>query len=58
MWTTFDGDITFAFSCGTVEADLNALGVAAADAVSQAILRAVRLAPAMGGLPGLAPRRK
>ena len=53
VWTTFDGDITFAFSCGTVEADLNGLGVAAAEAVSQAILRAVRLAPPMGGLPGL-----
>jgi L-aminopeptidase/D-esterase-like protein len=54
VWTTFDGDITFAFSCGVVEADLNALGVAAAEAVSHAILRAVRLAPSLGGLPGLA----
>jgi L-aminopeptidase/D-esterase-like protein len=53
VWTTFDGDITFAFSCGTLDADLNALGVAAAEAVSQAILRAVRLAPSLGGLPGL-----
>ncbi|MGA2185799.1 MAG: P1 family peptidase [Bryobacteraceae bacterium] len=56
VWTTFDGDITFAFSCGTLDADLNALGVAAAEAVSQAILRAVRLAPSLGGLPGLAGR--
>jgi L-aminopeptidase/D-esterase-like protein len=54
VWTTFDGDITFAFSCGAVAADLNALGVAAAEAVSAAILRAVRLARGMGGLPGLA----
>ncbi|MGA3028126.1 MAG: P1 family peptidase [Bryobacteraceae bacterium] len=53
VWTTFDGDITFAFSCGTLAADVNALGVAAAEAVSQAILRAVRLAPSLGGLPGL-----
>jgi L-aminopeptidase/D-esterase-like protein len=53
VWTTFDGDVTFAFSCGTLDADLNALGVAAAEAVSQAILRAVRLAPPLGGLPGL-----
>jgi len=53
VWTTQDGDITFAFSCGTLEANLDALGVAAADAVSKAILRAVRLAPSMGGLPGL-----
>jgi len=54
VWTTFDGDVTFAFSCGAADADLNALGVAAADAVSVAILRAVRLAPSLGGLPGLA----
>ena len=53
VWTTQDGDITFAFSCGTLEANLDALGVAAADAVSKAILRAVRMAPSMGGLPGL-----
>ncbi len=53
VWTTFDGDITFAFSCGALEADVNALGSAAADAVSQSILRAVRMAPPMGGLPGL-----
>jgi len=56
VWTTLDGDITFAFSCGSVEADINALGVAAADAVSQAILRAVRMAPTLGGLPGLASK--
>ena len=54
VWTMFDGDVTFGFSCGNAEADINALGVAAADAVSQAILRAVRLARSMGGLPGLA----
>jgi len=53
VWTTLDGDITFAFSCGALEANLDALGVAAADAVSKSILRAVRLAPSMGGLPGL-----
>ena len=57
VWTTQDGDITFAFSCGTLEANLDTLGVAAADAVSKAILRAVRLAPSMGGLPGLAKNR-
>jgi L-aminopeptidase/D-esterase-like protein len=52
-WTMFDGDLVMALSCGTVDADINALGVAAAEAVSQAILRAVRLAPSLGGLPGL-----
>jgi L-aminopeptidase/D-esterase-like protein len=52
--TMFDGDVVFALSCGKTEADINALGVAAAEAVSQAILRAVRKARTMGGVPGLA----
>ncbi len=51
--TMFDGDLVIALSIGTAQADVNALGVAAAEAVSQAILRAVRMAPALGGLPGL-----
>ena len=51
--TLLDGDITFAFSCGAENADLNMLGSAAAEAVSQAILRAVRAARGMGGVPGL-----
>lgn len=57
VWTTYDGDIVFALSAGTVQADINALGVAAARAVSEAILRAVRLAPPLGGLPGLGVAR-
>ena len=32
---------------------MDALGVAAAEAVAEAILRAVRMAPSLGGLPGL-----
>ena len=56
VWTTFDGDLVIALSCGSVEADINVLCVAAAEAVSQAILRAVRLAPGMGGVPGLKSR--
>lgn len=52
--TMFDGDIVFAISAGERAADINAVGVAAAEAVSQAILRAVRLAKSMGGVPGLA----
>ncbi len=51
--TMFDGDITFALATGEVAADINALGVAAAEAVAQAILRAVRLAKTLGGVPGL-----
>jgi L-aminopeptidase/D-esterase-like protein len=52
--TMFDGDVVIALSIGDRHAGLNALGVAAAEAVSEAILRAVRLAPSLGGLPGLA----
>jgi L-aminopeptidase/D-esterase-like protein len=48
-----DGDLVIALSMGDRQADVNALGVAAAEAVAAAILRAVRLAPTMGGLPGL-----
>ncbi|MEK7404303.1 MAG: P1 family peptidase [Acidobacteriota bacterium] len=51
--TMNDGDAVIALSLGREMADLDALGVAAAEAVSEAILRAVRLAPSLGGLPGL-----
>ena len=51
--TMFDGDITFALSIGDKTADINALGLAAAEAVAQAILRAVKLAKTLGGVPGL-----
>ncbi len=54
VYTTFDGDTTFALSIGDVRADVNTLGVAAAEAVAQAVVRAVTIAPSMGGLPGLA----
>ncbi len=52
--TMADGDIAFALSLGTLPADINNLGVAAAEAVAQSILRAVRLATTLGGVPGLA----
>lgn len=51
--TMFDGDIAFALSLGDRQADINVLGVAAAEAVAQAILRAVSLAKTLGGVPGL-----
>jgi len=53
VWTTYDGDVVIGLSIGDKQADLNVLGVAAAEAVSISILRAVQLAPAMGGVPGL-----
>jgi L-aminopeptidase/D-esterase-like protein len=52
--TMFDGDTVFGLSLGDRQADINVLGVAAADAVAEAILRAVRKARSMGGVPGLA----
>ncbi len=55
--TTADGDTVFALSMGNIQADINALGSAAAEAVVQAILRAVRMAKSMGGVPGLAELR-
>jgi L-aminopeptidase/D-esterase-like protein len=52
--TMSDGDIVIALSLGNETAGINALGVAGAEAVAESILRAVRLAPTMGGVPGLA----
>jgi L-aminopeptidase/D-esterase-like protein len=52
--TTVDGDIVFALSLGSQAAGIDALGVAAAESLSAAILRAVRLASTLGGVPGLA----
>jgi L-aminopeptidase/D-esterase-like protein len=52
--TMFDGDIAFALSLGAKTAGIDTLGVAAAEAVSQAILRAVKLARTLAGIPGLA----
>ncbi|SPF51432.1 conserved hypothetical protein [Candidatus Sulfopaludibacter sp. SbA4] len=51
--TMADGDTVFALSIGDREADINILGVAAAEALAEAILRAVRLAKTLGGVPGL-----
>jgi L-aminopeptidase/D-esterase-like protein len=52
--TMVDGDVVFALSLGTLAADINNLGAAAAEALAQAILRAVKLAKTLGGVPGLA----
>jgi L-aminopeptidase/D-esterase-like protein len=51
--TMSDGDVVIALSVGTEKATIDALGVAASEAVAESILRAVRLAPTLGGLPGL-----
>lgn len=53
VWTIYDGDLVMALSIGDEQADINVLGVAAAEAVGRSIIRAVELAPALGGVPGL-----
>jgi L-aminopeptidase/D-esterase-like protein len=52
--TMSDGDITFAISLGKERASVDEVGVAAAEAVAMAVLRAVRAAKTAGGVPGLA----
>jgi L-aminopeptidase/D-esterase-like protein len=51
--TMFDGDLVFALSLGGLRTDINVLGVAAAEAVAQSIVRAVKFAKTLGGVPGL-----
>ncbi len=52
--TMSDGDLVIALSHGELKAPVDTLGVAAAEAIAEAIVRAVRLAPTLGGVPGLA----
>jgi L-aminopeptidase/D-esterase-like protein len=51
--TTLDGDTVFALSAGDRSGDIDMLGSAAAEAMARAILRAVKLAKTLGGVPGL-----
>lgn len=49
--TMFDGDTLFALSTGKRKVDVNIVGAYAAEVVAQAIVRAVLMAEAAGGLP-------
>ncbi len=51
--TQFDGDTLFALSYGQVKADPILLGMLAADAVSQAVIRAVETSVGKGGVPAM-----
>ena len=51
--TTSDGDLVIALSIGNERASIDALGVSASEAVAESILRAVRSAATLGGVPGL-----
>ncbi len=52
--TTLDGDLVIGLATGKVEANLDTVGLVAADAVAEAVLRAVTKATALGGLPAWA----
>ncbi len=49
----FDGDVIFALSTGTKKADVSTIGGYAAEVMAEAILRAVKMSTAAGGVPGL-----
>lgn len=49
--TTFDGDVVYGLSLGQKEADLNTVGTVAAEAVAEAIVRGVKQARTLGGVP-------
>ena len=50
-FSMFDGDTVFALSAGEVEMDINIVGAYAAIAYQEAILRAVRSAEKISGMP-------
>jgi L-aminopeptidase/D-esterase-like protein len=52
--TMLDGDTIFALSTGDKKADVNIVGTYAAEVFAQAIVRAVRAAKPVGGLPAIA----
>jgi L-aminopeptidase/D-esterase-like protein len=49
--TMYDGDALFALSLGEKEADFSALGAAAAEVVAEAIIRAIKRAKTLAGVP-------
>lgn len=51
--TPFDGDLVFAVSCGDRKADVAAVASGAAGLLEAAILRSVRLASGVAGIPSL-----
>jgi L-aminopeptidase/D-esterase-like protein len=52
--TMLDGDTIFALSAGARKADVSIVGTFAAEVMAQAIVRAVKTAASVGGIPGLA----
>ena len=55
--TMVDGDTLFALATGKVDADVNLVGAYGAEVVAEAVVRAVRKATSVGGLPAWAELR-
>ncbi len=51
--TMLDGDTIFALSTGNKKCDVTTIGAFAAEAMTQAIVRAIKMSAPAGGLPGL-----
>ncbi|MDY0004392.1 MAG: P1 family peptidase [Polyangia bacterium] len=49
--TRYDGDLVFLLSCGEIQADPHRVGLLGREALEESMLRAVRLAEPLGGLP-------
>jgi L-aminopeptidase/D-esterase-like protein len=49
--TTFDGDVIFTLATGRVGGDVNLVGQIGAEVLVEAVLRAVRTATSLGGVP-------
>ncbi|MGA8849549.1 MAG: P1 family peptidase [Dehalococcoidia bacterium] len=56
--TVHDGDALFALSLGEKEANISALGAAAAEVVAEAIVRAIQKAKTLAGVPAAKDIRK
>jgi L-aminopeptidase/D-esterase-like protein len=54
--TGYDGDAIFALARGSVRADTDQVGILAADCIARAVLRAVREAWSLGGVPAAGDR--
>lgn len=51
--TMLDGDTIFALATGTRKVDVSTIGAFAAEAMAEAVIRAVQAAKSAGGMPGL-----
>jgi L-aminopeptidase/D-esterase-like protein len=52
--TSYDGDVSFALSCGDLSADLDFISELAAHVTAESIRRGVKAARSVKAIPGLA----